>query len=115
MHTYVHTLEHTQLSVHTYTCTHAYTLEYTRAHTHAQPHLSFPRPINAMFPALGHEWHEADWRGHPFLRQCPGHVVPGGRDRFDQAPVFSVPWLGAEVGRVVPISLCLLPSFSNSD
>lgn len=53
--------------------------------------------------------------GHPFLPHCPGHVVQGGRDRLDQAPVFSGAWLGTEAGRVVPTSFCLRPSCSNLD
>ena len=65
-HSHVHTLEYTHAHTHTHT------LERTQAHTHAQPHLSFPGPINPVFSALDHEWHEAEWGGHPFLHHCPG-------------------------------------------
>ena len=93
-HTHVRTQAHAHICTHTgaHTCAHAGTrahtwtrTEYTRAHTHAQPHLSFPGPINAVFPVLGHERHEAEWRGRPLLRHRPGHMVQGGRDRWSLA------------------------------
>ena len=62
--------------------TYAHTLERTHAHTHAQPHLSFPGPINPVFPALDHEWHEAEWRGSSFFASLPG---PRGTGRQGQA------------------------------
>ena len=68
--THTHTSTHSH--VHALEYTHAHTLERTQAHTHAQPRLSFPGPINPVFSALDHEWHEAEWGGHPFLRHCPG-------------------------------------------
>lgn len=67
-HTQAHTHMYTRLNTHT----HTHTLERTQAHTHAQPRLSFPGPINPVFSAFDHEWHEAEWGGHPFLRHCPG-------------------------------------------
>ena len=74
IHTHTHTITHSHVHTleYTHAHTHTHTLERTQAHTHAQPHLSFPGPINPVFSALDHEWHEAEWGGHPFLHHCPG-------------------------------------------